>query len=116
MHYLAQISPTELTSILALFMGMLTGFYATVKYMIGVGQKTQVMDREERKELVDAFKRVAEATENSAREAKERNGHLAELTIESKKATLEAIKCIKTKQNIHDQHVDNQIVEHKEVI
>ena len=66
MQHFAQISPTELTSILALFIGMLGGFYALVKYMITVGEKTQTLDREERKELVNAFNRVAEATERAA--------------------------------------------------
>lgn len=115
MQYFAQISPTELTSILALFIGMLTGFYALVRYMISVGEKTQTLDREERKELVTAFNRVAEATERAANEAKDRNGHLAELTIDSKKATLDAIACIKLKQNVKEQHVDNQVVEHEQI-
>lgn len=115
MQYLAQISPAELTSILALFIGMLGGFYALVKSMMSIGEKAQAMDREERRELIASFNRVATATETAAREAKERNGHLAELTIESKQATIEAIKCIKMKQNVHEQHVDNQTVEHETV-
>lgn len=118
----AQISPGELGSILALFVGMLTGFYALVKYMLKQQEnvlvnaaKIQELDRKERNELTKAFNRVAEATETAAREAKERNGHLAELTIESKKATLDAIACIKVKQNVKEQHVDNQVVEHEQL-
>lgn len=116
MNNFAQISPPELTSILALFIGMLTGFYALVKYMIATGEKSKALDIEERLELTKAFNRVAEATERAAIEAKERNGHLAELTIESKKATLEAIQCIKVKQNVKSQHVDKQVVDKEEVI
>lgn len=114
-HTFAQISPTELTSILALFIGMLTGFYALVKYMIKTSEQSQKLDREERLELTKAFNRVATATETAAREAKERNGHLAELTIDSKNATLEAIQCIKVKQNVKEQHVDNQVIEHEQI-
>lgn len=114
-NFIAQISPTELTSILALFIGMLTGFYALVRYLISVAEKAQSQDRDERKELIKTFNRVAEATETAAREAKERNGHLAELTIESKQATLEAIQCIKVKQNVSEQHVDNQVIEHEKI-
>lgn len=105
----AQISPTELTSILALFIGMLGGFYALVRYMLGQHEKTQELDRTERIALTEAFTRVAEATERSAREAEARNGHLAELTIESRQATLEALDCIK--KNVAEQHVDTQVVD-----
>lgn len=40
--------------------------------------------------LTRSNERVAKATEQSAQEAKERNGHLAELAIENKKEMLEA--------------------------
>ena len=106
---LAQISPTELTSILALFIGMLGGFYALVRYMLSQHEKTQELDRNERIALTDSFNRVAEATERGAREAEARNGHLAELTIKYKKATLEALDCIK--KNVSEQHVDTQVVD-----
>ena len=121
-HTFAQISPTELTSILALFIGMLGGFYALVRYMLSQQEKIQLnsseiqrLDREERIALTEAFTRVAEATENAAREAEARNGHLAEMTKDAKDATLEAIKCIKLKQQVTEQHVDLQTVEHEEV-
>lgn len=40
-------------------------------------------------------KLIAKETKQGNLEAKQRNGHLAELTIESKQATIEAIKTIK---------------------
>lgn len=59
-------------------------------------------------ENTKAMKSVATATTKSAKEAADRNGHLAELAIENKEATLKAIGLIK--ENVHDQHVDNQYV------
>ena len=123
-HTFAQISPTELTSILALFIGMLTGFYALVRYMLNSQDKqqsellkVQQLDREERIALTQAFTRVAEATESAAREAKERNGHLAELQLQSQ----ETFKVLSDRNyeaitHIKNQHVTKQIVENEQVV
>lgn len=123
-HIFAQISPPELTSILALFIGMLTGFYALVKYMLNRQDKQQYellkvqqLDREERMALTKAFTRVAEATELAAREAKERNGHLAELQLQSQ----ETFKALSDRNydaitHIKNQHVTKQIVENEQVV
>jgi len=61
--------------------------------------------------LTKSQERVAKATEKAANEAKQRNGHLAELAIEnnknnaiSNKAILDAVA------NITTQHVDTQNV------
>lgn len=122
-HTFAQISPTELTSILALFIGMLTGFYALVRYMLNQQEKQQytaremqALDREERMELTKAFNRVADATENAAKEAKQRNGHLAEMELQSQQMfqTL-ADRNYQAITNITEQHVVNQVVEHETV-
>lgn len=66
--------------------------------------------------LVDAMDRVAKSNQAIAKEAKkgnveakERNGHLAELTIQSGEQMLEAI------QTIREQHVDHQTVVKQEV-
>lgn len=105
----------ELEPILGIVAGMLAGFYAIFKYQMTQATKDREADREERKDMTKAFTRVAEATERAAREAEKRNGHLAELTIESKQATLDAIACIKVKQNVSEQHVDFQAVDHETV-
>lgn len=55
--------------------------------------------------LVTSNDKVAKATTKGANEAKQRNGHLAELIIESKKDTLQAV------QNISKQHVETQTVD-----
>ncbi len=77
----AAITLPELAPILTIFVGMLAGFYALVKFILAQSEKTAESDREERKEMSLAFNRVAEATERSANEAKERNGHLGEQNI-----------------------------------
>lgn len=56
-----------------------------------------------------ALQSIAKETKRGADEAKHRNGHLAELIVESKKATLDAI------QNVPAQHVDLQKVD-KQVV
>lgn len=131
MFYFAQISPTELTSILALFIGMLGGFYALVRYMLAQQEKIQVgameleaeiqrLDREERIALTQAFTRVAEATERAATEAKDRNGHLAEMELQSQQMfqaladrNYKAITTIKN-QKVFNQVVEHETVQHKE--
>lgn len=127
MFYFAQISPTELTSILALFIGMLGGFYALVRYMLAQQEKIQAgvaeiqkLDREERIALTQAFTRVAEATERAATEAKDRNGHLAEMELQSQQMfqaladrNYQAITTIKN-QKVVNQVVEHETVQHKE--
>jgi hypothetical protein len=114
-HTFAQISPTEFGSIITVIGGMLIGFYALVKFILTSHEKTQEKDRLERLALAKAVERMATATENAAKEAEARNGHLAEMTKDAKDATLEAIRCIKLKQQVAEQHVDLQTVEHEEV-
>ena len=80
--YIASITLPELAPILTIFVGMLAGFYALVKFILSQAEKTAIADRDERKEMSTAFNRVADATEKSAREAKERNGHLGDQNIQ----------------------------------
>ncbi len=112
------------TSELVIFAGMLTGFYAFARLILNQSQKDRSADRTERKELIKALDKLAESnkavaansalvakeTAKGAREAKERNGHIAELSIANTNALMTAIKEIKT-QTVHEQHVDNQYVE-----
>lgn len=112
---IAEISLTELSPILVIFAGMLVGFYGIAKFLMVQAEKDRMADRQERLEMAKAFNRVAVATEKSADEAQARNGHLAELTIGSRKAILEALESIKIKQNVSEQIVDHQVVEHEQV-
>lgn len=118
--YFAAVEGSELSQILAIIAGMLVGFYGVFKIMNTSSTKERELERKERKEQNAAFvkalkdvaksnQEIARATEKGNREAEKRNGHLAELTIQSKNDTLDAIKHLKT------QHVDKQIVKHEHV-
>lgn len=66
--------------------------------------------------LTSSNERVAKATEKGAREAKQRNGHLAELAVENNKNNLEYnAKIMDAITAVNSQHVDKQIVKHQEV-
>lgn len=56
-------------------------------------------------EIVKSNYRIADETKQGNKEAKERNGHLAELVVQTNENTLEAIK------NVEGQHVTVQTVE-----
>ena len=59
---------------------------------------------------------VANATKQAAKEAKERNGHLAELQLEGQKQNREFTeKIVSTVQNVKQQNVVTQTVEHSDV-
>jgi hypothetical protein len=75
----------DTVTILGAFAGMLASFFAILKYTLTQSSKDREADRSERKEVVKAFNRVAEATERAAKEAKERNGHLAEMEAQGQK-------------------------------
>lgn len=105
----AALTLTELAPILTIYAGMLIAFYALVKFLITKSAETQSADREERKEMTKAFNRVAEATERAAREAEQRNGHLAEISNQNRDVLLQAVT------NIKEQHVKHQTVEHETI-
>lgn len=95
--------------------------------MIGIGSKTTEADRAERlafqetlKAVAEASNRVADATEKSASEAKQRNGHLAEMELQSQQLfkqladrNYKAITNIKNQKVVH-QTVEHETVQHKE--
>jgi hypothetical protein len=121
MHYFASLSPTEFITMLGTVAAMLTAFYGLVNKMLKSQEKERDADRTERKEFVrtigdmkNASIRVAEATEKAAREAEQRNGHLAEISIQNKEAIIESIKQVTLTQKVKEQHVDHQVVEKKE--
>lgn len=79
----------DITVVLGAFAGMLVGFYGIAKIMLSQAAKDRDNDRHERQALAKAIQdmavatgRVADATTKSANEAKERNGHLAELSLQ----------------------------------
>jgi hypothetical protein len=113
--YFAAMTLPELTPILGIVAGMLIGFYGIFKYQMTQATKDREADREERIALSKAVERMAVATETTAREAEQRNGHLAELIIESKQGTLEAIHCIKVNQNVEEQQIGEQVIKHQTI-
>lgn len=63
-----------------------------------------------------AMKNVAEATNRAANEAKERNGHLAEIAQENQTANNAVhLQILNSIENIATQKVGTQVVEHQEV-
>lgn len=75
--------------VLGAFAGMLAGFFAFMKYIIGQGTTDRSDDRDERKALTEAIAKMAEsnqliaaATTKGNEEAKQRNGHLGEQNIQ----------------------------------
>ena len=68
------------------------------------------------RQVVESSNRVAEATERSAQEAKERNGHLAELQLKSQEMIDRNYKAYQKidKQHVVNQEVDSQTVHCKQ--
>lgn len=103
------------------FGAMLVGFYKYASAREQDFEKSRIIlanafDKSNEK-LGKALDRVAEATEKSAREAAERNGHLAELQIEARKDIIEGLKHVATvvkEQEVNEQVVKHQHIEHKE--
>lgn len=115
MQYFAAISPGELVPIFGVLAAMLTAFYALIRFILKQAEKDREADRAERKALVSAIqdmadsnRKIAEATEKGNREAEQRNGHLAEITIEARNQVLGAIGYIK------EQKVEHQTVQHQD--
>jgi hypothetical protein len=112
----ASVTLTEFLPILATIAGMLLGFYGILKFVLGQAIKDRESDRIERKEFSLAIKEfsdssrlVADATIRAADEAKQRNGHLAELTIAAEN------RIIDTVSNVSQQYVVQQTVENANV-
>jgi len=112
------------TTTIGIFAGVVISFLGIAKVMLNQATKDREADRKERKELSLAISlmaknsnKVAEATVRSADEAKQRNGHLAELVMQSnentrvlaEKATKDIIAAVGM------QHIDVQKVEHQTV-
>jgi len=100
---------------------MLVGFYkyasAREKDFEKSRQISSMAYEKSNQKLGIALDRVASATERSAREAAERNGHLAELQIEARKDIIvgltNVIHAVK-QQKVERQNVEHQHIESKE--
>lgn len=121
---IAEISLTELSPILAIFAGMLVGFYGITRFIMTQAEKDREADRVERRELSSAISDMAESNRTIAdemrdgnRKAEIRNGHLGdqnvkitELVIQAKEDTIKAVS------EITEQHVVQQVVENEQVM
>jgi len=86
---------------LTAFGGMIAIFGGITKMMLTQASKDRMDDRLERhegikasKNMAKAFTRVAVATERSAEEAKTRNGHLGEQTLEIAKQNTKVVELV----------------------
>lgn len=88
------------------FMGAITtGFFK----LISDQNRTHARLSESLDANTKSNQEIAIQTKRAADEAKDRNGHLAELTLDSKKQIIDAVTTINT------QHVVRQTVEHETV-
>lgn len=86
------------SAVIAAVGAILAGVWLLFKLMLNQAASDRNADREERKAFVEAIERMAEASERVAEEtakgnmeAKERNGHIVELIIESRTQTVAEI-------------------------
>lgn len=125
-----QDSTSTIAIVIGAFVTIIGGFGAIAKIMLTQSAKDRDSDRDERLRLSAAIEhmaqnssKVAEATVRTADEAKQRNGHLAELIEQSKEntkalaesATNQIITAFTAVQNVKHQHVEQQTVEHETV-
>lgn len=126
MYYFAALTLPELAPIFGILAGMLIGFYALLKFVLGQAEKTAEADRAERKELAKAIKdmadpeingnkRIADGIVKQAEESAQRNGHLGTLIIKQGEQTAKLTdmaveKVIKGVQNVTTQNVIKQNV------
>lgn len=103
------MEPASIAAIGAVAVAVLTPFFGfmrwiVVKFIDALNKNTKAMNS------------VAAATTKSAREAEKRNGHLADLAIENKRANADQNKAILLAiGNLPTQHVKEQVVDNQTV-
>ena len=117
MYTFASLTLVELAPIFTIYAGMLVAFYALVKFLINKADETQKADRQERQDILvklnNTMERMAQASERSAREAEQRNGHLAEISNQNRDIIIKAVSNIK-EQHVKKQTVENEVVKSKQ--
>lgn len=121
----ADFTPSSDTpAVVGAFVTVILGFLGIAKIMLTQASKDRTADRQEREKLAAAITlmadnsgKVAKATERGANEAKQRNGHLAELIIQTGENTQAiantAVSAII--EGVSTQHIDKQTVD-KQII
>lgn len=114
-------------TVIGAFVTVILAFLGIAKIMLNQATKDRDADRKERKELSLAIaqmaknsSKVADATVRSADEAKQRNGHLAELIIQSTENTKTIAESatatiVSAVQNVEIQKVEHQTVKESKV-
>lgn len=93
-------------ALIALIGALTAGFFKLIDRQTTVHEKlVSSMDK-----VAESNDKIADATEKGNSEAEQRNGHLAELTIQSQEQMLEAIQKIGNKQTVEEQNVIHQTV------
>lgn len=125
------VTQSDLYAILGIFAGMLVGFYAILRFVLNQSAK----DRHELSSAIRymgkssekvasttaaGFDKLTKSSDRTADEAKARNGHLAELIIESTKTNQQladnATATITTAiQTIGTQKIEHQIIGDRQV-
>jgi len=124
--------------VIGAFVTIIGGFGAIAKIMLNQSAKDRDADRDERIKLTTAIENMAQSnakvaevtdrgfdklskeTAKQSQQAEQRNGHLAELVMQStetNKALAESstAQIITAVQNVKEQHVKHQTVEHETV-
>jgi len=125
----ADISSSDISIMIGAIVTIVGSFLAVAKIMINQSQKESNANREERfrfsqavEKMANGMEKVAEtnkaialATKRGADEAKERNGHLADISNQNKNQIIETIHgLVINKQTVHNQFVENEQVNHKD--
>lgn len=83
---------------------VVAGFFALIKQQSKTTEKlSDSIDR-----MANSTADVAKYTKQGNKEAKDRNGHLAEMVADAKSSTLTALQNV-NRQHVEHQHIDTQI-------
>ena len=89
--------------------GVIAGFFKLIDNQNKLHEKLAIsIDK-----MARSSDRVAKATEKGNKEAKERNGHLAEITVQQGDRIANLVTNIKT-QRVEHQHIEKEVVGEKE--
>lgn len=109
------MSDQTVIALIGLFGAITAGFFKLIKDQQKIHDRlAKGVDKlaKSSEKNVKATEKVANATIRSANEAKERNGHLAELTIQQADKIIGNIKSVR-KQHIDKLTVDNEVVQNQ---
>ena len=125
----AEVASSDIAVMVGAIVTIVGSFLAVAKLMISQAQKEANANREERArfavavdKMANGMEKVAEtnrdialATKRGADEAKARNGHLAEISMQNKEQIIEAVHgLVIDKQTVHNQFVEHEQVNNKE--